>query len=57
MPTDLVRGLKAHGTCPAKTKLGALLSVWGREMFPGQPYAQAETRGQGLSANFSWARR
>src|SRR6266481_8012526 len=38
MPTDRVRGLKAHGTRPAKTKLGAQCSSLRRcEIFPGQP--------------------
>src|SRR5207245_10643212 len=38
MPTDQVRGLKARGTSPAKTKLaGELLPLAAARFFPGQP--------------------
>src|SRR6266446_7548295 len=43
MPTDQVRGLKAHGTSPAKTKLaGELLPLAAARFFPGQPCALRE---------------
>jgi hypothetical protein len=43
MPTDLVRGLKAHGTSPAKTKLfGRFPFLFGRKSFPGRPCAVRE---------------
>ena len=43
MPTDQVRGLKAHGTSPAKTKLaGELLPLAAARFFPGQPCAMQE---------------
>ena len=37
MPTDLVRGLKAHGTSPAKTKLFRRFPLLlGCKIFPGE---------------------
>src|SRR5262249_19171175 len=58
MPTDQVRGLKAHGTRPAKTKLGARCSPLRRcDIFPGQPRAKARTRGfQSLAPGFPLSR-
>src|ERR1700751_4972824 len=46
MPTELVCGLKAHGTTPAKTKsAGRLARVSGRKIFPGQPCRGPEVAG------------
>ena len=46
MPTELVRGLKAHGTSPAKTKsAGRFALLSGRKIFPGQPWAKAGIQG------------
>src|SRR5437899_6776737 len=43
MPTDQVRGLKAHGTSPAKTKLaGELLPLAAARFLPGLPCAARE---------------
>ena len=48
MPTDLVRGLKAHGTSPAKTKLfGRFPLLFGRKNFPGQPWLDGGGLGGG----------
>ena len=42
MPTDRVRGLKAHGSSPAKTKLaGEFLPLVAARFFPGQPCAKS----------------
>jgi hypothetical protein len=44
MPTDLVRGLKAHGPSPAKTKFGRRFPFPSSSQdFPGQPCAMRET--------------
>src|SRR6266446_4551866 len=65
MPTDQVRGLKAHGTSPAKTKLaGELLPLAAARFFPGQPCAMRERegarrvsdgKGEGSAGCIDWA--
>jgi hypothetical protein len=43
MPTELVRGLKAHGTSPAKAEsAGRFATLSDRKIFPGQPCGSGE---------------
>jgi len=54
MPTDQVRGLKAHGTSPAKTKnKAAIQPSRSPPAFPGQPCAFAGITQEGMGCQTS----